>query len=66
MNLIVNDESVTTEATTVDELLRERLGDIPAGTAVAVDGDVVPKSQWSTRTLESDSRLDILTAVQGG
>lgn len=66
MKLIVNDEAVTTEAVTVDKLLEEYLGEVPAGTAVAVDGEVVPKSQWGTRSLDDDARVDILTAVQGG
>ncbi|MDK8795826.1 sulfur carrier protein ThiS [Corynebacterium sp. MSK044] len=66
MKLTVNNEAVTTEATTVKGLLEELLGKVPAGTAVAVDGDVVPKSQWETHSLSEDARVDILTAVQGG
>ncbi|MGV0433267.1 sulfur carrier protein ThiS [Corynebacterium sp. 20_84] len=66
MQLIVNDEEITTEAGSVDELLRERLGEVPAGTAVAVDGDVVPRSEWETTKLDDGAKVDILTAVQGG
>ena len=66
MKLTVNNEAVTTEATTVKGLLEELLGKVPAGPAVAVDGDVVPKSQWETHSLSEDARVDILTAVQGG
>ena len=66
MKLTVNNEAVTTEATTVKGLLEELLGKVPAGTAVAVDGDVVPKSQGETHSLSEDARVDILTAVQGG
>lgn len=66
MNLIVNDAELTTQAETVDALLGEHLGEIPAGTAVAIDGDVVPKSLWSTYELHDGARVDILTAVQGG
>jgi sulfur carrier protein len=36
------------------------------GTAVAVNGEVVPKSEWaSTRLVDGDS-VEILTAVGGG
>lgn len=66
MQLIVNDEEITTEAGSVDKLLRERLGEVPAGTAVAVDGDVVPRSEWETTKLDDGAKVDILTAVQGG
>ena len=66
MQLIVNDEEITTEAGSVDKLLRERLGEVPAGTAVAVDGDVVPRSEWAKTQLDDGATVDILTAVQGG
>jgi len=66
MQLIVNDEEITTEAGSVDKLLRERLGEVPAGTAVAVNSDVVPRSEWETTMLDDGATVDILTAVQGG
>ncbi|RSZ62049.1 sulfur carrier protein ThiS [Corynebacterium hylobatis] len=66
MNLTVNNQPVTTEATTLAGLLEETLGRLPdAGVAVAVDGDVVPRSQWDANLVEGQS-IDILTAVQGG
>ncbi|MCT1453259.1 MULTISPECIES: sulfur carrier protein ThiS [unclassified Corynebacterium] len=66
MQLIVNDEKVTTGAEDVAGLLRERLGEVPAGTAVALNGDVVPKSEWEKTQLTDGATVDILTAVQGG
>ena len=36
------------------------------GIAVAVDGEVVPRSQWSTFRLGPDARVEVLTAMQGG
>lgn len=66
MNLIVNNQSVTTDATTLEALVEETLGRLPdAGVAVAVNGDVVPRSQWN-RDLTAGLTIDILTAVQGG
>ena len=64
MQLTLNGERTTTEATTVEELVAE-VGAPEAGTAVAVDGEVVPRSQWG-RMLLDDTTVDILTAVQGG
>lgn len=36
------------------------------GIAVAVDGDVVPRSQWGSTRLPEGARVEVLTAVQGG
>lgn len=36
------------------------------GVAAAVDGTVVPRGRWSSRTLEDGQSIDIVTAVQGG
>lgn len=66
MQLVINGEKVQSEAANVGELLRERLGEVPAGTAVAVNGEVVPKSEWESAQLEDGAQVDILTAVQGG
>ncbi|MDO5670725.1 MAG: sulfur carrier protein ThiS [Corynebacterium sp.] len=66
MNLTVNNEPVETAATTLLGLVEETLGELPgAGVAVAVDGDVVPRSEWD-RELTEGQTIDILTAVQGG
>ncbi|WP_371327069.1 sulfur carrier protein ThiS [Corynebacterium sp. HMSC29G08] len=67
ITLTVNDETRTTEAASVVQLVHEVLGEVPeAGTAVALDGDVVPRSVWNTTELANGARVDILTAVQGG
>ena len=66
MNITVNNQSVSTDATTLIALIEETLGQLPdAGVAVAVDGEVVPRSQWD-RPLADGQHIDILTAVQGG
>jgi sulfur carrier protein len=36
------------------------------GIAVAVDGEVVPRSEWDQRVLRPLQKVEILTAVQGG
>ena len=64
MNITLNGEATTTEAATVEELVAE-VGAPADGTAVAIDGEVVPRSQWG-RVLDDDAQVDILTAVQGG
>jgi sulfur carrier protein len=36
------------------------------GVAVAVNGEVVPRSRWSTVGLRDGDRVEVLTAAQGG
>ena len=36
------------------------------GIAVAVEGEVVPRSEWDETPLEEDQHVEVLHAVQGG
>ena len=36
------------------------------GVAVALAGEVVPRSQWPVTELHPDARVEVLIAVQGG
>ena len=36
------------------------------GVAVAVEGEVIPRGQWPTRTLAPGERVEVVRAVQGG
>jgi sulfur carrier protein len=43
--------------------------DLPAagrGVAVAVDAEVVPRTEWDTHELTDGARVEILRAIQGG
>jgi sulfur carrier protein len=43
--------------------------DLPAagrGVAVAVDAEVVPRTQWDTHELNEGARVEVLRAIQGG
>ncbi len=44
----------------------ERLGLAVDGVAVAVEGEVVPRSAWDGVTLRGGERLLVLKATQGG
>jgi sulfur carrier protein len=52
--------------TVADALARLGLARDASGVAVAVDGEVVPRSTWETFALAADARVEILTAMQGG
>lgn len=36
------------------------------GVAVAVDGEVVPRTAWKTFAIPEGARVEVLTAMQGG
>jgi sulfur carrier protein len=61
----VNGEDQTFVAESVDQLLR-RLSIEPRGVAVALDGEVVRRSEWSVTLITDDSAIEIVTAVAGG
>jgi sulfur carrier protein len=68
MQVMVNgQERSVANGATVGSLIAE-LG-VPGsgrGVAVAVDGAVVPRSQWPEAALRPGVRVEVLTAVQGG
>lgn len=47
-------------------LLIEKLAIEPRGIAVAIDGEIVRRSQWTTTIVENGSSVEIVTAVGGG
>lgn len=66
--IIVNGQEIEgSDGSTVAELLTD-LGVDPAarGVAVAVDGEVVPRAAWETRSVPAGARVEALTAMQGG
>ena len=36
------------------------------GVAVAVDGEVIPRGDWPSRTVQDGDHVEALTAMQGG
>ncbi|MDC7109976.1 sulfur carrier protein ThiS [Corynebacterium pseudodiphtheriticum] len=66
VEITVNDQPHMTSAIDVTALVKEITGkDLTAGIAVAIDGEVVPASQWC-RALNDGETVDILNARQGG
>jgi sulfur carrier protein len=68
MNVVVNGrpESVDDRTTVADVVTS--LGGHPngRGIAVAVNGEVVARSEWDTRRLGERDRVEVLRAVGGG
>ncbi|WIM67147.1 sulfur carrier protein ThiS [Corynebacterium breve] len=67
MKVTINNEvrEVPDELTVAQLVAADTGQSEPAGIAVAINGKVVPASQWD-RSLEASDFVDILTAVQGG
>ena len=66
MKLVVNGEATELdEECTVLDLL-ERLGLNRDGIAVAVDGQVVPRTQHATTSLRDGQAIEVIRAVGGG
>lgn len=61
----VNGEDQTFVPESVEELVR-RLSIEPRGVAVAIDGEVVRRSEWGVTRVDDGSVIEIVTAVAGG
>ncbi len=68
MRLVVNGrerdlKDHPTVASVVAELAPDARG---RGLAVAVNGDVVPRAEWSSTELHEEDRVEVLSAIGGG
>jgi sulfur carrier protein len=68
MKLIVNGEPAEVEPGQTVAGVLAGLGHPPGGPgiAVALNGEVVPRSAWATTTLGDQDHLEVLGASQGG
>ena len=65
MQLYVNDEPVLSEHNTLSALLESYVS-TEQRVAVAVNQQVVPRSQWSECLLKDNDRIDIFESIAGG
>jgi sulfur carrier protein len=66
MTVVVNGEThELDDAFTVDSLV-DHLGLERRGLAVAVNGEVVPRSTWPQHRVAEGDKVEILTIAQGG
>jgi sulfur carrier protein len=68
MRVVVNGvERELPDGLTIGSLVEREGGEPGArGVAVAVDAEVVPRSQWDRAELREGQRVEILAAIQGG
>ncbi|MFV2099883.1 sulfur carrier protein ThiS [Micromonospora sp. LOL_024] len=66
MELTVNGvERSVRDGVTVAELVRDVSGQ-ERGVAVAVNGEVVPRTGWPAKALRGGDQVEMLSAAQGG
>jgi sulfur carrier protein len=66
--IVVNGERTETQpGELLTDVLRELGLTVTArGVAIAVNGEVVPRTAWGTFALPQDAHVEVLTAMQGG
>jgi sulfur carrier protein len=63
----INGEAETLAVATLAELLAEKAVDVAQrGIAVALNGSVVPRSEWQATKLRPGDSVEIVRARQGG
>lgn len=66
-NIIVNDETIQCEAdSSILNMLENLSLESLEGMAVAVNNEVIHKSQWKTHLLQENDKVIIIRATQGG
>ncbi len=63
--IIVNGKSVGLEQGTLDQLIAA-CADETRGVAVAVNGAVIPRDEWSRTRLTAGDQIEIIKVVIGG
>jgi sulfur carrier protein len=68
MTIELNGEAVELDDTATVAAVVERAGagGDRRGVAVAVDGEVVPRSAWDSTELAEGQRVEVVGAIQGG
>jgi thiamine biosynthesis protein ThiS len=67
MNVVVNGERREAgDATTVLDIVRSLGTGAEVGVAVAINGEVVSKNEWSRTTLKDGDAVEVLRAIGGG
>ncbi len=64
--LVLNGQPLALAEPATVEVVVDRLGRGRAGMAVAVNGEVVPRSRWPATELADGDQVEVLSAVQGG
>lgn len=65
MKVVINAKEASVQSADLESLAKE-LSLPDRGVAIAVDNCMVPRSEWSSRTISEGDRIMIITAACGG
>ena len=66
IDIVVNGEHRTVDAAVTVADLVAQIASTTRGIAVAVDGNIVPRSTWESTRAPDNCKIEIITAVAGG
>jgi sulfur carrier protein len=66
VNVVLNGEACVVASSTTLEGLVALMGVETRGVAIAVDGQVVPRSAWPDLPLVDGAHIEVVTAAAGG
>jgi sulfur carrier protein len=66
VEIVVNGEPMVVPATITLERLLVLAGAPTRGVAIALGGEVVPRSAWRRTTVDAGARIEIVSAAAGG
>lgn len=66
MIVTVNGEERSLPAEATVASLVEGLSAPSRGVAVAINGEVVPRAEWTETALQDGARIEVVAAIQGG
>ena len=64
--ILVNGDVSSQPAGTTVSVLVDHVAPSPKGIAVAVNGEIIPRSCWTTTALADGDEVEVLGAAQGG
>jgi len=67
MNIYVNSKlQELPESAKITDALQSLNITARSGIAIAINNSVIPKTEWSTHSLQADDQLTLIKATQGG
>lgn len=66
MHILINDQTMTLDAPLTVNQLFETLGRSTAGTALAINQVIIPKSQWDSHLINDQDNILLFQAIAGG
>lgn len=67
MNITINNKKIVGNADTpLDKILMAHYTQPLQGVAVAVNGTVIPKANWTTTIVQENDNILVITATAGG